>query len=90
MALLVFGLENGKQADGLPDATMQTEARTKVFDFIYFTSRRMWWTETRQLVPPTLQKAQEPPLNQAMHSARLLAATLTPLTNEAQTALFNP
>jgi hypothetical protein len=34
MALLVSGLENGKHADGLPDATMQTSARTEVFDFI--------------------------------------------------------
>jgi hypothetical protein len=34
MALLISGLENSKQADGLTDATIQTAARTKAFDFI--------------------------------------------------------
>ena len=34
MALLISGLGNSKQADGLPDATIQTEAKTKAFDFI--------------------------------------------------------
>jgi hypothetical protein len=36
----------------------------------------MWWLETRQLVPPNLHEAHEPPLNQALHGARLLAAAL--------------
>jgi hypothetical protein len=34
MALLIPDLEDSKQADGLPNVTIPTAAKTKLFDFV--------------------------------------------------------